>query len=179
MFAVSAIVVNLDAGQGSSDFFAVGKPKMLKIHGVGQAPKGRLRFDRGSVTGSATFNLDSLDTGISLRNKHMKEKYLETSKFPKAELKLDHAPVPESFTAGTASSISDLGFKAKLTIHGVTREVEGKADIKRDGGNFTYAVDIPLKLKDWKIDEPGFSGITLADEITVKVNGTAPVGAAK
>ena len=44
-----------------------------------------------SGTLALTVRLDTLDTGIALRNKHMKETYLETDKFPEARLEVARA----------------------------------------------------------------------------------------
>src|SRR3712207_2245280 len=67
-------VLDLSKGSGAVGFHAIGKPKMLKIHGQGGAPKGQLAVTDGKVSGKAIFDLRSLKTGIDMRDSHMKEK---------------------------------------------------------------------------------------------------------
>src|SRR3989338_6695806 len=63
---------------GDVRFLAVGKPSMLKIHGKGKILAADFQLEKESLKGSAEVDLNSIDTGIALRNQHMKEKYLET-----------------------------------------------------------------------------------------------------
>src|SRR5438046_2728106 len=84
---------NLPVGgkNGEVEFLATGRPSALKIRGkikedAKDALTGKLQVTGANVTGTAKLALDMLDTGIDLRNKHMKEKYLETGKFPTAEV---------------------------------------------------------------------------------------------
>ena len=81
--------------KGDVKFTAVGKPGFLKIRGEskGQFPKGSIKIEKDSVTGEFDFDLKNLDTGIELRNTHMKDKYLEVAKFPSAKLVLKDFPL--------------------------------------------------------------------------------------
>jgi polyisoprenoid-binding protein YceI len=76
-------------GDSKVEFEGTGKPSLLKIHGSSeQKIEGYFVFDGKKISGKAVFNLESLDTGIDLRNEHMKTRYLEVAKFPKAELEI-------------------------------------------------------------------------------------------
>src|ERR1700743_1526023 len=67
---------------GTVTFLAVGKPSAIKINGTGEAAKGSLTLAADNkASGVLTFNLKSLNTGIDLRDKHMKEKYLQVDQF--------------------------------------------------------------------------------------------------
>src|SRR4051812_34300287 len=87
-------MVDLGAGSGTVEFNATGRPSALVINGKGAAPKGKVAVNGTSVTGSANFDLTSLDTGINLRNDHMKNKYLEVSKYPQATLTIQKLTLP-------------------------------------------------------------------------------------
>lgn len=78
--------------KGMSVFDSVGKPSMLKIHGDGAETSGLLKIDHTLITGEFTAHLTSLKTGIDRRDEHMKNKYLEISRFPDAVFKLDSLP---------------------------------------------------------------------------------------
>src|SRR4051812_9417558 len=73
---------------GSTEFLAVGKPSFLKILGKGKGPEGTLKVVDGQASGAFTVHLSDLTTNNDMRDHHMKEKYLEVSKYPSAEFHL-------------------------------------------------------------------------------------------
>lgn len=163
---------SLDLSGGKVDFHAVGRPKMLKIHGEGKDAKGSFTVDGGKVTGKATFDLSTLDTGIEMRNKHMKEKYLEVSKYPQAIFEFTDIQLPADMPANFDKEVP---FKGKLTVHGVAQNVTGTAKMKRDGGTLTGSAEFSTTVKSHKIDLPSFAGVTMADEVKVQVEFTGPL----
>lgn len=170
--ANQALMLDLNKGSGSVEFNAVGKPKMLKIHGKGSKATGALTIEGGKVSGQAVFDLNSLDTGIGLRNSHMKEKYLEVGKHPKAifeivSIKLPN-PMPADFDGKAA-------FTGKLTLRGITKEVKGTAQLKRSGNELSGEVEFATTVKSYNIDLPSFAGVTMADEVNVKVEFKGPM----
>lgn len=165
-------VLDLGKGSGQVEFNAVGKPKMLKIHGKGSKATGSLQIDGGKVSGQAVFDLNSLDTGISLRNNHMKEKYLETSKYPKASLEIISVKLPNPMPVNYEGSAAFVG---KLTLRGVTKEVKGIAKLKRSGAELSGEVEFATTVKSYNIDLPSFAGVTMADEVSVKVEFKGPM----
>lgn len=146
------------------NFLAVGKPSMLKIHGKANGANAQLKSANGNLSGSAEFLLEKLDTGISLRNEHMKEKYLKVKEFPKATLTLIDAPVAADFEKTLSSG--EKPFRGKLNLHGIEKEVSGffsvnqaKVDAKFD-----------LKLSEFGIELPSYLGITVAELVNVTVS---------
>ncbi len=171
--AGQAWVLNLSKGDGKVEFHAVGKPKMLQIHGKGTKPTGQMTVEAGKVSGQAIFDLNSLDTGIELRNKHMKEKYLEVAKHPKATFEITEIKLPNPMPAGDFNQ--DAPFKGKLTVHGVTQDVAGVAKLKKEGSQLTGNVEFATTVKSFNIELPSFAGITMADEVNVSVEFTGPM----
>lgn len=164
--------LDLSKGSGQVEFNAVGKPKMLKIHGKGSQATGSLIVEGGKVTGKAIFDLNSLDTGISLRNTHMKEKYLETGKHPQATLEIVSIKLP----ANLASDFSaDAPFSGKLTLKGVTKDVKGIAKLKKSGSELSGEVEFDTTVGSFNIELPSFAGVTMADEVKVKVEFKGPM----
>src|SRR5689334_7763540 len=84
--ADAQLSINLDQGKGEVEFRAKGHPNAIKIVRKGSAPHGVLNIEGQKVTGKVSFDLSSLDTGIKLRTRHMREKYLEVERFPEAVL---------------------------------------------------------------------------------------------
>jgi polyisoprenoid-binding protein YceI len=172
-FAMQTIAVD-KATSGSTNFVAIGRPSMLKIKGAAGAPKGEIKINGDKASGELTFQLDDLDTGMSLRNKHMKEKYLETGKFPTAKLTFTDVALPAEFSKGDAS-IDKLPFKGTLNLHGKDSPVEGTAKVTRKGGTVEVDATMETKTTSHDIATPSFAGITIGENITINVQFTAPI----
>ena len=111
-----------------------------------------------------TAKLDTFATGIELRDRHMKEKYLETGKYPDAILEVEKGKI--QFPAGNSVSSSADG---KLTLHGVTHPV--KVTYRADGDGKHAKVDgsMRVNMKDFKIDVPNYLGVTVKPNVDVDV----------
>jgi polyisoprenoid-binding protein YceI len=160
-----ASVSKFQATEGTVNFLAVGKPSMLKIHGKAPGPKANFSLEKGNLSGSSEIAMDSLDTGIELRNQHMKEKYLQTKEFPSAVFTLKEAPVGESFLRSLSIDGEKL-FKGSLKLHGVEKGVEGKFTAK-DG---KVLAKFQVKISDFGIAVPSYLGITVTDTVDVNVD---------
>lgn len=111
----------------------------------------------------ATFELSTLDTGIGLRDEHMKEKYLEVGKYPISELKLDHMEL-------TQTSGKNMPFHGVLKLHGVERPVEGSFDLEQTYEHRTnIKAEFSVRLSNFGIEIPHYLGITIADEVKLTV----------
>lgn len=140
-------------------FHAVGSPGFVTIDGKGAAATGTINQAGGKVEGKFSCDLSKLETGIALRDRHMREKYLEVGKYPKAELVLDQTTVPA--TGGT------FPWTGKLTLHGQTKPVSGTATAS--GANFSATFTVTLS--DYGVDIPAYLGVTVAKDVTVTVTG--------
>lgn len=81
--------------KSSAGFTAVGKPGFLRINGEGGKVGGELILDgtKEIVKTEIKVNVTQLNSGIDLRDQHMKEKYLETTKFPEVIFRSEHIKV--------------------------------------------------------------------------------------
>jgi polyisoprenoid-binding protein YceI len=121
-----------------------------------------------TLDGSLAVDLRTLDTGIGLRNEHLREKYLEVDKgigFETATLSAIHltglSPVaPE----GKGS------FTGRLTVHGVTKTVTGAVDVRRAIERLRVKASFRLDLSDYGIPEPRYLGIGVTNTVQVEVN---------
>lgn len=168
-FAVNAAVVTLTPEKGKVEFTAVGRPAAIKIGGTGPGPAGRFELKKDGanalLSGDMTLDLDALDTGISMRDRHMKEKYLETAKFKTAALKIAAAPIASAVvTAG-----GDVKVPATLTLHGVEKPVEVSMKLAVQGKELRCQSQFQILLTDYALEIPKFSGITVANEVDVRV----------
>ncbi|KYG70703.1 YceI family protein [Bdellovibrio bacteriovorus] len=163
--ALAAIEMKSVPSQGSVQFEAIGKPSMMKIKGQAQGPSGILTLADSKVQGEMNFALETLDTGIDLRNEHMKEKYLEVKKYPQAKLIIKDLSLPSSWNPQNAK-LQDHPFKGLLHLHGVEKEVEGTLSISE---KLKTEARFEIKISDFKIDIPSYLGIKVADVVKVQV----------
>ncbi len=138
---------------------------------VNLSPAGNFQAKTDQVIGTAVLDGDKLSaknvkvplaglkTGIDLRDKHMKDKYLEVEKYPEAEL--------------IEASGSDGNGKGRLKIRGIEKEIAGTYRIVNDK---EVEVKFPLKLSDYGITGIRYLGVGVKDETQVTV--TLPVSKA-
>lgn len=122
-----------------------------------------------TTNGSAEVHVDltSLDTGMSLRNKHMRENHLETDKYPEAVFKLTSLLIPGGELAdGQKVAVSVSG---TLLLHGVSREISPIAWLTVSGDDLTIEAKFSVSLKDYNITRPEFLVMKLADEQRIEV----------
>ena len=123
------------------------------------------------LTGEISVELAKIDTGIALRNQHLREKYLEVAKgpgFDKAvlsEIRVNEAE-GEDFQGRT-------GFTGTLLLHGVRRPVAGTGEIRREGSSVRVEASFPITLTDFGIVPPEYLGVGVANNVLVKVLLTA------
>lgn len=165
-FAVLALVVAAPASASLSTsgdakvVFKAAGPAGLSFEGKGQDIK--VKEEGSSVL--VTVKLDGLATGIELRDRHMKEKYLETAKYPTATLEVDKAKI--HFPEGSAVTGSADG---KLTLHGVTRLVKVTYHADGDGKKARVDGSMRFNMKDFKIEVPNYLGVTVKPTVDVEV----------
>jgi len=172
LFSVSfnSLAIPLEAKNGKSEFVAIGRPAALKIVGQGEGPTGNFDLQKGEdgwlLTGEAHLNLESLDTGIELRDQHMKEKYLETGKSKTATLKLTNIKMsPEYLQTGGEAKVAGV-----LLLHGVEKPVEVQMVFQKEKEILKVSSSFQIKISDFAISTPSFSGITVTDQVQVKVD---------
>jgi polyisoprenoid-binding protein YceI len=129
---------------------------------VTASARGSRAFD-----GSLTVDLRTLDTGIGLRNEHLRENYLEVDKGP-------------GFETATLSEIDLNGFNADapegkgsftglLTLHGVRKTVTGTVDVRQAGAGLRVKAAFPVDLSEYSIRKPRYLGIGVKDAVQVEV----------
>jgi polyisoprenoid-binding protein YceI len=126
-----------------------------------------------ATKGTVTVDLRTLDTGLELRNKHMRENHLLTDSFPNAVFELD------SLTAhpGPFSGADAVTLYGRMTIHGVTHAVSANGVVTgRSGSESTGPLRIestfPLKITEFGIPRPEFLFLKLAEEVKIVVDLT-------
>ncbi len=150
----------LSASSGAASFAAVG-PAGLRIEG--KTSEVIVVEQHGIVR--VTVALSGLDTGISLRNRHMREKYLETDKYPIAELEVPRAALQIPDDGKPASAVAE----GSLTLHGQTRKVSFSYRAHRTLAAFDVEGTTKLNMRDYGVQVPSYLGITVKPEVEVNV----------
>ncbi|HEX7668410.1 MAG TPA: YceI family protein [Polyangiaceae bacterium] len=158
-FALTAPAKLARTGEPLVSFTAIG-PAGLKIKGESH---DLLVVDRGADL-SVKIPLGGLKTGISLRDSHMREKYLQVEQYPAAELMVSRDAI--KLPNGGAVSIDAKG---TLSLHGKTKPVTFHYDAKRSGSAMHVNGTLRLNIKEFGIDVPSYAGITVKPDVDVAV----------
>ncbi len=121
--------------------------------------------------GSLAVDLRTIDTGIDLRNEHLKEKYLEVDK----GTGYDQAVLSEVTLQGlNADAPAGKGsFTGSLMLHGVKKTVTGPVEVRQAGTGWRVRASFPVNLPDYNIDKPRYLGVGVKDTVQVSVTFTA------
>jgi polyisoprenoid-binding protein YceI len=177
MKALADVNKDIDLGKGESrvEFLAIGKPSAIKIRGKGGPLQGHVGVDGNSVSGQIDFDLNSLDTGIGLRNTHMKEKYLQTAQFPKAQLLIKKVSLPVGWLTQLGKKLENLAFDGMLKLHGVEKPIVGVLSLTNSGQAVDGLAQFKVKISDYGIDVPKYAGISVTDEVEVETYFKSPM----
>lgn len=161
-------------GSSSNHVTFTSEAPLEEIVGKTNVVTGFVMLPDGSTQGNAEIHVDlaSLDTGMSLRNKHMRDNHLETDKFPEAVFKLTSLDIPgETLADGQKTAVNVTG---TLMMHGVSREINPISWLTVNGDELLVESKFSVKLQDFNITRPEFLVMKLAEEqrIDVKLVGT-------
>jgi polyisoprenoid-binding protein YceI len=147
--------------ENSVTFEGVGSPGFLTIEGKGGKVEGALELKDGKVFGKFEVDLRKFDSGIDLRNEHMRNKYLEVDKYPKAKLTLLPALMPKG---------GYFNWKGDLTIRGVTNKVGGVAFVEDKQIEAKFSIN----MSEFNIKKATYLGVGLDDKINIVVRLDSP-----
>lgn len=141
-------------------FSAIGKPAFIKVDGSVPLVAANFEFGVNEIDGVAKVDLNSLETGIKLRDEHLKEKYLHTSDFPYAILKINK----QKAILGKRNKI-----KALLLFHGRSKEISLDIVIVKNERVIKLNSQFEFLLSDFNVELPTFQGISAANKIKLSV----------
>jgi polyisoprenoid-binding protein YceI len=116
----------------------------------------------GNLTGALRVDLQTLETGIAVRDRHMRENYLEVEKGPE-------------FAVATVDQIrvekldGKSKFSGTLLLHGQRQAVTGTAELQQRDGRIRVQAQFPIKVSAFQIPKPTYLGVGVRDEIQIKV----------
>ena len=124
--------------------------------------------DAASYAGALRVDLATLDSGIGLRNSHLRDNYLEVERGPEfrqavlSGIRLDE-PLPAD------ANRHETAFAATLSLHGVQRSVDGDAELRRRNGRIEVEATFPVSLEAFDIPPPRYLGVGVRDEVEITV----------
>lgn len=162
LFVAATASAALGQASNAAVSFLASGPGGLKIEGKTSELQvieegGKVRF---------VVPLGRLDTGIEIRNKHMREKYLEVPKFPNAELVVDRASL--KFPADGQESTGQAN--GTMTIHGVSKPVAVNYRAKRSGNSYDLSGTLKINIKEYGVDVPSYLGVTVKPDVDLSIS---------
>ena len=109
-------------------------------------------------------DLTTLDTGIDLRNRHMRENYLETDKYQFTFFEGMIDKLTEKAHGNYAVEVS-----GKLFIHGVTKDIKVTGSLKPINNGFFVESDFTVALSDYKVDIPQLMFMKIDENMKLQV----------
>ena len=155
--------LHLVPDSAKTEFIGIGRPALLKVKGQAKEMAAAIDMTDGTVSGEFKVPLKNLDSGIELRDEHMKNKYLAVGQFPEAILKVDSLKVDAS------KDQKAIPFTGTLTLHGVAKPVTGEAQVEARETRYAVDAKFNIKLSEYGIDIPRYAGITFADNVDINV----------
>ena len=175
LFAVaSACAANwiVVPGQPSRVVFE-SKAPMETFSGQTDQISGAIELDPSDISDVITVQLEvemaSFDTGISLRDKHMRDNHLHTEEFPKALFiggKLSELSERELVEGGRINGV----IEGELELHGVRRQETARFEMQLSGGLLRIVARFAITLGDYDIPRPRFLMMKLGEKQAVTVD---------
>jgi polyisoprenoid-binding protein YceI len=139
------------------------------FEGVTDQIDGYLYFEDDSQTKNSQLyfevDLNSLDTGIGLRNRHMRENYLHTDKYPTTHYK-GKIIKSDKVNENEFRIISE----GTIFIHGIDKPLTVEATMIQDGNQFNIQCRFDVKLSDFDIEIPSIMFYKINETMDLRLN---------
>jgi polyisoprenoid-binding protein YceI len=122
-----------------------------------------------STTGEIAFSLpiNEFTFEKSLMQEHFNEKYMESEKFPKSVFQGKITGF-----SSAATGVQNVMAAGKLTIHGVTKDVEVPGTIEKQGDKLIIKSKFIVKLEDYSVKIPQIMWQNIAEQVEVTAEFT-------
>lgn len=162
---------NLASSKGKLEALVIGQPRLLKIKVKGVGPRGQIQYQRDQLRGQLSVEMKTLKTGIGLRDRHLKNKYIHIKKYPKATLLINELQLTQTqINAG----LKDQKFQGLLKFHGVQKIITGFFELKpKSQTQFQILAEFDINLTDFSVNVPSYLGVTVAEKVKIRVSSLA------
>lgn len=161
----------VDTKNSTVEFMAIGSPSAIKIKGEKAKVDGVVQIENNKLQAILKVDLTIFETGMEMRDEHMKENYLQTDKAENkfAQLEIQNLNIPAEYWKN--SKELNLDFSGDLTLHNVKKSIVGKISLSpyKENSPINTISELKVKLSEHKIDIPSFAGITVAEDVNITV----------
>lgn len=162
---------NVEISGGTATFHASTNVPAIAIHGKSSALAGRARIRQipnGLVIENleAVLPVDTLNTGMGLRDKHMREYVFKT---PDGKLP-DVRFVADRVTCATVGAAADCQLSGDLVIRDTPRPFSLALKVTTEGSAFRATGDGVVKLSTYGIPCPSQLGVTAKDDVKLHMD---------
>ena len=173
LFLAAMLTLCVTAGFAQGKFFT----KTGKIEFYSKAALEDIEGKNKTVTAVIDTKTGALQFAVQMKGfefekqlmqQHFNENYAESDKYPKAEFK--GAVVTPASIDFTKEGSYPARVKGKLTLHGVTRELEATGTIKVAGGRIEMNSSLNLLLSDYNIRIPAVVRDKISNSIKVTID---------
>jgi polyisoprenoid-binding protein YceI len=164
--------IALQVAEGTVTFEVGTNIPALRVHGKSDAIRANVRAELGAQglvisEVDATVTVDSLKTGLALRDDHMRKRVFTDDRGRMPDLRF----VGERFECRPAGvRRSTCSVDGALEVRGVTKPFAIVLGVKDDGRVFRVAGTAMVRLSDYGIDRPSQLGVTTANEIALTLD---------
>jgi len=148
---ILAVEYNVDRSKKNSVKFISDAP-IEEFEGVSSNIDGYLIGGKNDIAKDSELyfeiDLNTIDTGISLRNRHMRDNYLHTKKYPLA------AYTGKITSAKKNGNSWDVVVDGEMDIHGKTKKIKLNGKIIKSGDSFRITSEFLVNINDHGIPVP-------------------------
>jgi hypothetical protein len=116
----------------------------------------------------ASVSMKSFVFKKSLMQEHFNENYVESDKYPNATFKGKIVNLHNLQLSKEGTHVLDV--EGKITIHGVTKPLQCKAELVRKGDAFTASAKFPIEVAEFGIRIPKIVFYNIAEIVDVKLS---------
>jgi polyisoprenoid-binding protein YceI len=136
--------------------------------------RGRARVVSGTLTvnpehptpmrAEIIVNTVSMETGNRMRDKKMRNDFLQVAQYPTIRFRLTQCTIAEGLPEGKSRNATAKG---EFTLHGVTRQIAVPVRITRTATAISVFPAFALQLSTYGIQRPEFLFMKLSETITI------------
>ncbi|HHO53168.1 MAG TPA: YceI family protein [Deltaproteobacteria bacterium] len=147
-------------GKPKVTFNAEGSPGVLTFEGVTRELS--LQDDGTNLVFSVP--MDTVETGISLRDEHMRKTYVQTDQFPDAILSVARDQISWPTDGSSEGTV-----QGRFTVHGVERGVTVTYSIKLTKSGYRVKASFPFDTSSHGVEIPSYLGVTIKPAMEAEV----------
>lgn len=140
------------------------------VHGTVPEFSGAVETERGAagqwtVRGRVVVRAAAMKTGNESRDRTMREKVLETDKFP--EIVFEVSRVDADLSKLAAGEAFNAQVSGNLTVHGKTQPVDVRVKVEPSAGSVLVSGVFDLRWKSYGLQDPSFAFVTVREPMKV------------